>query len=159
MQMLRRNAERGLQRLEVLVVLPQRVLKLEALLEELLRPLGLLLTAEDPATHVLSFQHENAEARDEHVVDLRGAVQGRQRHVVQAAIDLLVQLPVREQAHQQLADMSFCPGRFQQADQQHHRHKPAQHSQDLGDYGGEIHFLALQLEKVQPQGAGLDGGS
>ncbi|MNR28679.1 hypothetical protein D3C85_1460140 [compost metagenome] len=141
----------------MLVVLPQRVLKPEAVLVELLRPLGLLLATEDPAAHVLGFQHEHAEARDEHVVDLRGAVRRRQRDVVQAAIGLLVQLPAREQADQQLADMPLCPGRLQNADQQHQRHKPDNRTPDLGDNGGEIHFLALQFESDGTAGAGLEG--
>lgn len=144
-QVLRRNAERGLQRLEVLVVLPQRVLELEALLVELLRPLRLVLAAEDPAAHVLGFQHEHAEAREEHMVDLRRAVRGRQRHVVQTAIGLLVQSPVREQANPQLADIPLCPGRLQEAEQEYQRHEPDGHFPDLGDDGCEIQFPILRL--------------
>lgn len=68
------NAKGGFQGFEVLVVLPQRVLELEGAFVELLRPLRLLFIAEDPAAHVLRFQHEDAVGREEYVIDLRGAV-------------------------------------------------------------------------------------
>ncbi|MNO06260.1 hypothetical protein D3C81_2279750 [compost metagenome] len=74
----------------MLVVLPQRVLEFEGAFVELLRPLGLFLAAEDPAAHVLRFQHEDAVGREEYVVDLCGAVRRVQSDVVQAAVDLLV---------------------------------------------------------------------
>lgn len=60
MQVLGVNAKGGFQGFEVLVVLSQRVLEFERALVELLRPLRLLLAAENPAAHVLRFQHEDA---------------------------------------------------------------------------------------------------
>lgn len=60
MQVLGVNAKGGFQGFEVFVVLPQRVLEFEGAFVELLRPLRLLLAAEDPAAHVLRFQHEDA---------------------------------------------------------------------------------------------------
>ena len=96
MQMLRVKAQRGFHRFEVFVVLPQRVLEFEAALVELLRPLGLFFAAKNPAAHVLRFQHEDAIGREKNVVDLRGAVWGIQGDVVQAAVDLLIQLPMCE---------------------------------------------------------------
>ena len=140
MQVLGADAKGGFQGLEVLVVLPQRVLELEGAFVELLRPLRLLLAAEDPAAHVLGFQHEDAVGREEYVVDLGGAVGRVQGDVVQTAVALLVQLPVGEQAHQQFADLTLGPRRLEQADQQHQRDKPAQRAPDLGDDGGEVHF-------------------
>ena len=74
----------------------QRVLEFEAALVELLRPLGLFFAAKNPAAHVLRFQHEDAIGREKNVVDLRGAVWGIQGDVVQAAVDLLIQLPMCE---------------------------------------------------------------
>ena len=76
--MLGADAKGGFQGFEVFVVLAQRVLELEGAFVELLRPLRLFLAAEDPAAHVLRFQHEDAVAREEYVVDLRGAVRGVQ---------------------------------------------------------------------------------
>ncbi|MNF75281.1 hypothetical protein D3C84_573400 [compost metagenome] len=77
------------------------------------------------------------------MVDLGGAVGGAQGDVVQAAVGLLVQLPMGKQAHQQFADLALGPGRLEQAEQQHQRDKPAQRAPDLGDDGGEVHFLTF----------------
>ena len=96
MQVLGVNAKGGFQGFEVLVVLAQRVLEFERVLVELLRPLRLLLAAEDPAAHILRFQHEDAVGREEHVVDLRGAVWRVQGDIVQASVGLLIQLPMGE---------------------------------------------------------------
>jgi len=139
-QVLRVNAKGGFQGLEVLVVLPQWVLEFERAFVELLRPLWLLLAAKDPAAHVLGFQHEDAVGREEDMVDLGGAVGCVQGDVVQAAVGLLVQLPMGEQAHQEFADLTLGPRRLEQADQQHQRDKPAQRAPDLSDDGGEVHF-------------------
>ena len=100
MQMLGVNAKGGFQCFEVLVVLSQWVLEFEGAFVELLRPLRLLLAAEDPTAHVLRFQHKDAVGREEYVVNLRGAVWRVQGDVVQAAVGLLVQLPVSEQPYQ-----------------------------------------------------------
>ena len=112
-QVLGVNVKGGFQCLEVLVVLPQRVLELKRALVELLRPLWLPLAAEDPAAHVLRFQHEDAVGREEYVVDLRGAVRRAQGDVVQAAVGLLIQLPMGKQPHQEFADMALGPRRFE----------------------------------------------
>lgn len=60
---------------------------------------------------------------------------------MQAAVGLLVQLPVGEQPHQQFTDLPLGPGRFEQADQQGCWDEPGQHAPDLGDYRAVIHFL------------------
>lgn len=52
---------------------------------------------------------------------------------MQAAVGLLVQLPIGEQAHQEFANMTLGPGRFEQGDQQGCWDKPGQHAPDLGD--------------------------
>ena len=143
MQVLGVNAKGGFQGFEVFVVLPQRVLESERAFVKLLRPLRLLLAAEDPAAHVLRFQYEDAVGREEYVVDLCGAVWRAQGDVVQTAVGLLIQLPMGKQPHQEFAKMALGPGRLEQADQQHQRDKPAQRAPDLGDDGGEVHFLTF----------------
>ena len=51
------------------------------------------------------------------MVDLRGAVWRVQRDIVQAAVGLLIQLPVGKQPHQELTDITLSPGRLEQANQ------------------------------------------
>src|SRR5690606_8837660 len=111
-QVLGVNAKGGFQRFEVLVVLPQRILEFEGAFVELLRPLRLLLAAEDPTAHILRFQHEDAVRREEYVIYLRGAVWRVQGDVVQAAVGLLVQLPMGKQPHQEFANMTLGPRRL-----------------------------------------------
>lgn len=115
-QVLGADAKGGFQGFEVFVVLSQWILELEAALVELLRPLSLLLAAEDPHAHVLRFQHKDAVGREKYLVDLRSAVWRVQRAVVQAVVGLLVQLPMGEQARQQFTDLALSPERFEQVD-------------------------------------------
>lgn len=110
MQMLRVDAQGGFQRFEVLVVLPQRILKLESAPVELLRPLRLAFAAKDPAAHVLRFHYEDAVARQEDMIDLGGAVRRRQDDIVQAAIGLPIELQVGKKADQQFAQVPLHPG-------------------------------------------------
>lgn len=140
MQVLGFNAKGGFQGFEVLVVLPQRVLEFEGALVELLRPLRLLLAAEDPAAHVLGLQHEDAVAGEEDVVDLGGAVRGIQGDVVQAVVGLPVELPVGEEPDEEFADIAFAEGGFEQADEDHQRDEPGEGGPDLGDERCEVHF-------------------
>lgn len=77
------------------------------------------------------------------MVDLRGAVWRVQGDIVQAAVGLLVQLPMGKQPHQEFADVALGPRRLEQADQQHQRDNPAQRAPDLRDDRGEVHFLSL----------------
>jgi len=79
------------------------------------------------------------------VVDLRGAVWRVQRDVMQAAVDLLIQLPMGKQPHQEFANMALGPRRLEQANQQCGWNKPGQHAPDLSDDGGEVHFLSLVI--------------
>jgi len=140
-QVLGIHAQGRFQCFEVLVVLPQRVLEFEGALVELLRPLGLLFAAEDPAVHILCFQHENTVHRDENVVDLGGAVRGVQGDVVQAAIGLLVQVQVGEVAYKQLAEVALYTWRLECEKQDDEGDEPAQGDPVLGDDGCEVHFL------------------
>lgn len=105
-----RQLQRHLQRLDVLEVLPKRVLKFEGLLVYLLRPLGLIFTTENPPRHILGLKHENPEWRNNHMVDLGGAVQGGQGDVVNFMVDLLVQQKPGKEANLQFAEPSFAQG-------------------------------------------------
>ena len=74
------------------VILVQRILERKLLAAgQRLRPLRTLLIAENPAGHVLGLDHENAEARNDDVVDLRRAVAGGQRDVVDVFVDVGVE--------------------------------------------------------------------
>lgn len=73
------------------VVLVQRVLETVFLAEQALRPLGAFRVAENPASHVLGLNDEDAVFRDDDVVDLGGSVSGLQRDVVQREINLRVE--------------------------------------------------------------------
>lgn len=146
--MLGADAKGGFQGFEVFVVLPQRVLELEGAFVELLRPLRLLLAAEDPAAHVLRFQHEDAVGREEYVVDLRGAVWRVQGDVVQAAVGLLVQLPVGEQAHQEFTDLPLGPGRFEQADQQGRWDQPEQAVYKRAKNKADVHIFFREQSRL-----------
>ena len=71
------------------VILVQRILERKLLAAgQRLRPLRTLLITENPAGHVLGFDHENAEARNDDVVDLRRAIAGGQRDVVDVFVDV-----------------------------------------------------------------------
>lgn len=152
------DAKGGFQGFEVLVVLPQRVLEFERAFVELLRPLRLLFAAEDPAAHVLRFQHEDAVGREEDVVDLRGAVWCVQGDVVQAAVGLFVQLPVGEQAHQKFADMPLGPARLEQADQQHGRDQPGDGVEQRGEDDAVIHAFFLEQSRYEWRGVSARAG-
>lgn len=78
--------EQGLERLDVAVVLAQRVLEPGFLLENLLGPLALVGTAEDPAGVVLGFDDEDAGGGDQDVVNLGGAIGGWQGDVVEQEV-------------------------------------------------------------------------
>ena len=67
------NAKGGFQGFEVFVVLPQRVLEFESAVVELLRPLRLLLAAENPTCVIFGFYDKYPENRNIDMVDLRRA--------------------------------------------------------------------------------------
>lgn len=159
MQLLGADTKGGFQGFEVFVVLPKWVLELERAFVELLRPLWLLLAAKDPAAHVLRFQHEDAVRREEDVVDLRCAVRCAQGDVVQAAVGLLIQLPMGEQTHQEFTDLTFDPRRLEQDDQQNQRDEPAKRAPDLRDDGGEVHFLTFSYSKIPSARSGCSTAS
>lgn len=83
--------QRRLQRLGVLVVLAQRVLEFARVPVNLLGPHILLGIAENPAFHILGFDDEHAIARDDDMIDLRGAVLGRQSHVFKQRVDFFIE--------------------------------------------------------------------
>ena len=125
------------------VVLSQWILKFERAAIKLLCPLRLIRRAENPAAHILGFQHEDAEGRDKHMVDLRGAIWRVQGDIVHAAINAFIQPSAREQTHLPLADMSLGPGRFEQSEQHYQGNEPGQGRQEVRDEGGEVHFSTM----------------
>lgn len=88
MNRIRRHVEQGFQRFHVLVVLAQGVLEHVGLAIELLCPLRLAFTAEDPARHVFGLDDEDAVAGNQNMIDLGGAVGCGKRDIVNAAISL-----------------------------------------------------------------------
>lgn len=151
------DTKQRLNGLEVLVVLAKRILKFVGALVDLLRPLRLLLAAEDPAGHVLRFQHKDAVAREEDVVDLRGAVRRVQRDVVQAAVGLLVELQVCKQADEGFANVPFRPRRLEQAEQEYGRNEPGQHVEYRCKDKAEVHFLSFALGRDADAGPSYRG--
>ena len=87
------NAQEFLQRLHMLIVLMERVLKLVFFACQHLRPLRALFITEDPARHILRFDDKYAEARNNDVINLRScawAIRCRQRDVVDIDVDIRV---------------------------------------------------------------------
>ena len=127
MHMLGPNAQQVLQRLGVLVVLAQRVLKLAAFLKNLLRPLTLLFRAKNPALVVLGLQHKNAMGRKNQMVNLRAATTHcGQGDVVQVHIDQWVQTLRNQPLHRPLSPPALEARRAQNAHQHHENQRQPQ---------------------------------
>lgn len=71
---------------------------------------------------------------------------------MQAAVDQIVQLPMSEQAHQDLANLALGPRRLEQADQQHQGDEPAQRAPNLRDDECEVYFSASMTQKLSGSG-------
>jgi len=82
----RQEIKEVLHRTNVPKVLQDGVLELELQLEQDLSPIGLLRIGEDPALVVLGFDDENAEPRNEDVVNLSCAVPQPKRDVIHQVI-------------------------------------------------------------------------
>ena len=95
------------QRLCMPIVLVQRVLKTELLAVERLRPLRLLLVAENPAFHVLRLDHEDAVTRDDDVVNLGRAVGRGDRDVVEVAVHVAIEDDLLGNGQHGFADPPF----------------------------------------------------
>ncbi len=67
------NTQHLFQRLQVAVVLVQRVLESEPIREMYSRPELVLLVSENPAGATLQFDHEQSERRNDEMVDLGSA--------------------------------------------------------------------------------------
>jgi len=72
-----------------------------------LSPLVLVRCTKYPTIDVLRFDHENAEDRNEYVVDLSRAISGGDYHVVDSLIDLLIQGKPHPQGGDLLAEPTF----------------------------------------------------
>jgi len=70
-------------RLDMLVVLPKWILKLELLLVQNLRPVPCVRIAKDPPSHILRLDHEDAEPRNDDMIDLSGPADRRKYQVVE----------------------------------------------------------------------------
>ena len=68
------------------LVLVQGVLEPKLAPSVYLRPLGIVFAAEYPAAHVFALHYENPVARDDHVIDLRGASGRGYRDVVKVDV-------------------------------------------------------------------------
>ena len=82
------------------------------------------------------------------MVDLRGAVRGVQGDVVQAAVGLLVQMLLGEQAYQQFADLPLGPGRFEQADQQGYWDQPEQAVYKRAKNEADVHIFFREQSRL-----------
>ena len=91
---------------DMAMVLVEGILEFELVaVGERLRPLRLIGPAENPAAHVLGFNHEDAEARDDDMVDLSGgAVAELDCDVVELVIDAAVESDLVDGAGDYFAD-------------------------------------------------------
>ena len=81
-----RQLQQFAKRLRVLVVLPQRILKLILAFENLLRPHRLAFSAKYPACHVLFFDNKNPMRTDDDMVDLRCPILCGKRDIMENRI-------------------------------------------------------------------------
>ena len=108
------------------VVLAQRALKpLAVILMNLLRPMRIMFSAEDPALVILGFDYKHAEAGNHDVVDLgSGFVGGGERYVVQGKVIAFVEEKPQGDANLQFAPPALEPGRARKRDDDHKRKNP-----------------------------------
>ena len=111
--MLIREREESLYRLNMYVVLSQRIIELVLLFVEYLRPLFRLRVTKYPPGVVLRFNHENAKRRNYDVIDLRRVPSQRQGHVVEDFIRLARQEEIEAPRDLRFTDGSSDLGRFQ----------------------------------------------
>lgn len=105
----RRHIKHRFQRLHMLVVLTERILKSERLPKYCLSPLGLTFTPEDPTSHVLSFHNEYAKSTHDDMVNLRGAVRCRKRYIVKRVVGLCGKPKPRGETNKRLSAHPFEP--------------------------------------------------
>ncbi len=101
------------QRLDMLVILVQKILKLELLLENLLRPLALARLTEDPALHVLRLNDEDTVLGHDDLIDLRRAIGRRKGHVADQAIFSATKEKPSGEIDNAFTDNALEPGRLQ----------------------------------------------
>jgi len=100
-----REVEKFFERLRVPVILVKRVLELEFLPVDGLRPFWGAFVAEDPTAHVFRFNHENPENRNENMVNLRCPALGSENQIVDSPINLAVE----PQPHPELSSFFSNP--------------------------------------------------
>jgi len=89
------------------VVLFQGVLKMILFSVQHLSPPILVRCTKYPTVDVLRFDHENAEDRNEYVVNLRRAISGWDYHVVDSSIDRLIQIKPHPKCGHLLTEPAF----------------------------------------------------
>lgn len=119
MQLFWSDLQAVFKRLDVAVVLPEGILELVGVPVDFLGPGRLFFPGEDPAFHVLGFDHENPVAGHDHMVDLGGAVFNRQSHVFDQVILLFVQHDPSEGVDDELSDPAFEKAGFEKGEDQH----------------------------------------
>lgn len=86
-----REVEKIFKRLCVPVILVKRILELEFLPRDGLRPFLGAFATEDPTAHFFRLNHENLENRNENMVNLRCPAMGRENQVVDSPIDFAIE--------------------------------------------------------------------
>jgi hypothetical protein len=89
------------------VVLVQWILEAIFLTEQALCPLRTFLIAENPAIHVLRFDHENAVPRDNNMVDLGRPVSVLESNVVDRRVDFRIEQNLLSECACGFADPAF----------------------------------------------------
>lgn len=118
----------------MLVILAKWILKFERFLEDLLRPLRLILPAENPALHVLCFHDKDAETGYKYVINLRGAVWRWQRDIVYPVVRVLWKPQLSSQFDQGFAKHTFEPRRLEKGNEKQDGDNPPQLEHFIDDW-------------------------
>ena len=123
------KAEKIGERPDMKLVLMQRILETALPPIDLLSPFALFLRTEDPATIVLRLDDEDPERRDDHVVDLGGALSigARQIEIVEVAIDRRIE-PLQSPPHLPLSQPTLDNGGLEEFDNK----QQTQKADDIG---------------------------
>ena len=76
---------------DVRIVLPQRILELMLLFEMYLRPFGAFGIGKNPTHIIFCFDHEDSEFGNDDVINLRGSLFRRNRHIFNQVINARIE--------------------------------------------------------------------
>lgn len=107
------NVEQFRERANMGIVLAQWILELVFLFKVNLRPFRAFGVGENPALVIFGFNHEQAESGNDHMINLRSAPFGRNRHVFDQVIDIGIEPELCRQIYKALPDLSFRSRREQ----------------------------------------------